>query len=68
MSQPQTALPDPTPVIDLIEAFRRSKTMFAAVELGIFDELEKGPATAAMLSAQLGADAGALERLLNSVY
>ena len=24
-------------VLDLIEAFRRSKTMFAAVELGIFD-------------------------------
>jgi acetylserotonin N-methyltransferase len=28
---------DPTPILDLIEAFRRSKTMFAAVELGIFD-------------------------------
>src|SRR5437879_998489 len=66
MSQPQTTLPDPTPVIDLIEAFRRSKTMFAAVELGIFDELEKGPVTAATLSAQLGADAGALERLLDA--
>ena len=24
-------------ILDLIEAFRRSKTMFAAVELGIFD-------------------------------
>ena len=24
-------------VLDLIDAFRRSKTMFAAVELGIFD-------------------------------
>ena len=28
---------DPAPVLDLIEAFRRSKTMFAAVALGIFD-------------------------------
>ncbi len=28
---------DPAPVLDLIEAFRRSKTMFAAVSLGIFD-------------------------------
>jgi len=28
---------DPQPVLDLIEAFRRSKTMFAAVSLGIFD-------------------------------
>lgn len=27
----------PNHVLDLIEAFRRSKTMFAAVELGIFD-------------------------------
>src|SRR5271169_5567397 len=27
----------PTNIIELIEAFRRSKTMFAAVELGIFD-------------------------------
>lgn len=28
---------NPAPVLDLIEAFRRSKTMFAAVSLGIFD-------------------------------
>ena len=28
---------DPAPVLDLIEAFRRSKTMFAAVALGVFD-------------------------------
>lgn len=28
---------DPAAILDLIEAFRRSKTMFAAVELGIFD-------------------------------
>jgi acetylserotonin N-methyltransferase len=30
-------MPDPAPILDLIEAFRRSKTMFAAVSLGIFD-------------------------------
>jgi acetylserotonin O-methyltransferase len=28
---------DPAPILDLIEAFRRSKTMFAAVHLGVFD-------------------------------
>jgi acetylserotonin N-methyltransferase len=28
---------DPSPILDLIEAFRRSKTMFAALELGVFD-------------------------------
>ena len=66
MSQPKSGLPDPTPVIDLIEAFRRSKAMFAAVELGVFDQIEKGPATAATLAAQMGADAGALERLLDA--
>ena len=27
----------PDKILELIEAFRRSKTMFAAVELGIFD-------------------------------
>jgi acetylserotonin N-methyltransferase len=28
---------DPAPILDLIDAFRRSKTMFTAVKLGIFD-------------------------------
>jgi acetylserotonin N-methyltransferase len=28
---------DPAPILDLIEAFRRSKTMFTALHLGIFD-------------------------------
>jgi acetylserotonin O-methyltransferase len=37
---------DPAPILDLIEAFRRSKTMFAAVELGIFDD--ERPAGAAI--------------------
>lgn len=30
---------DPTPILDLMDGFRRSKTMFAAVKLGIFDGL-----------------------------
>jgi acetylserotonin N-methyltransferase len=58
--------PDPAPVIDLIEAFRRSKTMFAAVELGVFDQLEHAPSDTAALAAKIGADAGALERLLDA--
>ena len=37
-------LPNPTPVLDLIQAFRRSKTMFTAVSLGIFDRLGDGGA------------------------
>ncbi len=32
-----TTISSPALVLDLIEAFRRSKTMFVAVELGIFD-------------------------------
>ena len=35
--------PDASPIIELIEAFRRSKAMFAAVSLGIFDSLERKP-------------------------
>jgi acetylserotonin N-methyltransferase len=57
------SLPDPAPVIDLIEAFRRSKTMFTAVSLGVFDRM---PATAAALAAGIGAHTGALNELLNA--
>jgi acetylserotonin N-methyltransferase len=57
---------NPTNVLDLIEAFRRSKTMFAAVKLGVFDLLESGPATAAEVSAKLGANLDAMERVLES--
>ena len=39
------SLPDASPVVDLIEAFRRSKTMFAAVEMGIFDRIAGGTKT-----------------------
>jgi acetylserotonin N-methyltransferase len=56
------SLPDPAPVVDLIEAFRRSKTMFTAVSLGVFD---RTPATASYLAAAIGAHAGALAGLLD---
>ena len=42
---------NPSTVLDLIEAFRRSKTMFAAVKLGV---CESTPATAAEITARLG--------------
>jgi len=58
--------PDPAPVIDLIEAFRRSKTMFAAVALGVFDHLERGAASAASLAVDLGAQPQSIERLLDA--
>ena len=56
--------PDPAPVLDLIEAFRRSKTMFTAVRLGLFDLLDDGPSTAEDLARRTGAQAEPLSRLL----
>jgi acetylserotonin N-methyltransferase len=58
-------LPDAAVVLDLIEAFRRSKTMFTSVSLGVFDRLQEGPANAAELAAALGVHPDALERLLD---
>lgn len=60
------ALPDPASVLDLLEAFRRSKTMFAAVELGVFDALLPGPRSLNDLATELRADPDALERLLDA--
>jgi acetylserotonin N-methyltransferase len=56
----------PAPVIDLIEAFRRSQAMFTAVSLGVFDVLAESPASAAETAAKLSAHAGAMEQLLNA--
>jgi len=55
---------DPAVVIDLIEAFRRSKAMFAAVSLGVFDRLAEGPADAKTLASD--GDVDAMERLLDA--
>src|SRR5450631_688041 len=60
-----TNLPNPQPVLDLIEAFRHSKTMFAAVSMGVFDALHEGPASAVDLAAKLSANADAMARLLD---
>ena len=59
-------LPDPEPVLDLIEAFRRSKTMFAALSMGIFDRLHDSPATADAMAQHLGAQSDATGRLLDA--
>jgi len=59
-------LPDPAPVLDLIQAFRRSKTLFTAVSLGIFDRLGDGAADATMLAHELSANVDALQRLLDA--
>jgi acetylserotonin N-methyltransferase len=62
----EQALPDPAPVLDLLEAFRRSKVMFAALSLGVFDRLADGPASLPQLARDLHADADALGRLLGA--
>ncbi len=59
--------PDPAPVLDLLAAFRRSQTMFAAVSLGVFDALTDGPKAAPALAAELGARPDALGRLLDAL-
>jgi acetylserotonin N-methyltransferase len=46
---------DPAPILELIDAFRRSKTMFTAVRLGIFDgERPPGAAMDRLLDACVG--------------
>ena len=59
-------LPDSSPVIELIEAFRRSKATFVAVSLGVFDALEGTPQDAASLAAELQVNSDALARLLDA--
>ena len=63
---PVTDLPDSAPVLQLIEDFRRSKAMFAAVSLGVFDALETSAATASELASRLGVKTEPLERLLDA--
>ncbi|MGH9378906.1 MAG: class I SAM-dependent methyltransferase [Terriglobia bacterium] len=58
--------PDPSPVIDLIDAFRRSKIIFTAVSLGVFDRLSHAPADASTLAKELACSGDALERLLDA--
>lgn len=62
----QIDLPDAAPVLQLIEDFRRSKAMFVAVSLGIFDLLVNQPFDAASLSEKLSVKREPLERLLDT--
>jgi acetylserotonin N-methyltransferase len=52
---------DPAIVLDLIDAFRRSKCMFTAASLGVFDQT---PGTLDELTEKLSANHDALERVL----
>ena len=57
---------DPSPVLDALDGFRRSKTMFAALELGVCERLQKGDVTADALAKELSMNADAAERLLDA--
>ncbi len=59
-------IPSPDRVLELLEAFRRSKTMFAGVSLGVFDRLDKGTASLSQLAVELGCHQDALATLLDS--
>ena len=66
-AQPVNSDPsDPSLVIELIEAFRSSKVLFVAVSLGIFDSLERAPASAESLASEVGCQPEPLERLLDA--
>jgi len=58
---------DPSKVLELLEAFRRSKVMFAGVSLGVFDALSSGAATAGELADRIGCHHDALTRLLEAL-
>ncbi|HEY7303594.1 MAG TPA: class I SAM-dependent methyltransferase, partial [Bryobacteraceae bacterium] len=64
MSTQLTPEPDPGLILDYIEAFRRSKAMFTAVRLGVFDLLESRPQSARELAVQIKAKPASLDRLL----
>jgi acetylserotonin N-methyltransferase len=59
-------VPDPEPILELLTAFRRSKTMFCAVALGVFDALAAGPKSLTALANELQTSADGLERLLDA--
>ena len=64
--QTMANLPDPQPLLDLNEGFRRSKTMFVALSIGVFERLHEAPATAAAMAHSLNAHPGAIESLLDA--
>jgi acetylserotonin N-methyltransferase len=65
MSDP-SAPPDPGLVLDLMNAFRCSQVLFAAVSLGVFDRLEADPADLSTLAGDLHVHRDALGRLLDA--
>ena len=70
-SKKEIAIPPPIPdkLKDLIYAFRASKTLFAACDLGIFDILHDSqtPQSALDVAAKIKADPDATVRLMDTL-
>lgn len=66
LTNPPVADPDPAVVLELLAAFRRSKTMFAALKLGVFDLLSSKSQSAASIAVSLATHPEATRRLLDA--
>ena len=63
---PYMPLPDPTPVLDIIDGLRLSKAVFAALEIGVFDLLESEHLSAPECASRLQIHPDGAERLLDT--
>lgn len=54
-------------IIDIAYAFQKSKVLFTAIELGLFEAFGNSKLTAAELSDKLNTDAHSTDRLLNTL-
>src|SRR4051812_21444070 len=63
--QQQTATPDA--ILQIAFGFAASKVLFSAVETGVFDELDKGAATAGELQERLGLHPRAIRDFLDTL-
>lgn len=63
---PPKPLPDPAPVLEIIDGLRLSKSVFAALEIGVFDLLEKESLSAADCATRLHIHPDGSERLLDT--
>lgn len=58
--------PDPKPILDMIEGFRRSKVMFTAISLGIFELLAAEPQDAYAVALHIQSSEDTAARLLDA--
>ncbi|MSQ11195.1 MAG: methyltransferase domain-containing protein [Dehalococcoidia bacterium] len=62
-----TTPPSPDRIQGVMTGFWASKALFTGVELGVFKELSRGPASAEVLAYRLKLNPKALERLMNAL-